>query len=373
MLGNLEQIANDLEKNFDLDRRFVVAEFRINAKVNGIEFVTSSSYAGQRAEKMFLKYRSSLTRKEADSVSFTIHLLPDKSVGDYLFGLSNVGTAAVRSQPTPVSEIKTEVLLGESFDVLEILPEGWVRVRLHGDGYIGWVSSSQVKLLTPGEFQAWGSLPKAQIKEKIVFLRSKPSERSEAVRDAVIGVRLPVGAARGAWRELLLPDGERAWGKNEWLGLVQSYSRSRSGIAEPRAVSSLSIIRTALSFLGVSYLWGGRSPKGFDCSGFVQTVFHLNGIELPRDANLQWRAGKFIGKDFKKIREGDLVFFRRHQWQGEGNGITHVGIALGEEKDIIHASGFVRISSLDPRSQRYEERLAKTFAGARRLVTTNSA
>jgi hypothetical protein len=103
------------------------------------------------------------------------------------------------------------------------------------------------------------------------------------------------------------------------------------------------IVRTAKSFLGVSYRWGGTSPsQGFDCSGFSMTVYQLNGLNLPRSSKAQWEAGTPIGRD--QLLQGDLVFFAT---SGSGE-VSHVGIYLGNN-NIIHASGWgknIRIYSL---------------------------
>jgi len=93
------------------------------------------------------------------------------------------------------------------------------------------------------------------------------------------------------------------------------------------------IIRTADSFIGVPYRWGGESvDEGFDCSGFTMTVYRLNGLELPRSSQAQWQAGVRVDKN--RLNKGDLVFFHT---AGSGK-ITHVGIYAGNGK-FIHAPG----------------------------------
>lgn len=92
----------------------------------------------------------------------------------------------------------------------------------------------------------------------------------------------------------------------------------------------------AFSYLNAPYQWGGKSPFGIDCSGFVQMVFRIGGYPLYRDAWQQANQGKPIG-EFSDARPGDLLFF-----QNEKGAINHVGIALPEDK-IIHASGRVRV------------------------------
>lgn len=100
------------------------------------------------------------------------------------------------------------------------------------------------------------------------------------------------------------------------------------------------IISTAKKYIGVPYVWGGSTPSGFDCSGFVQYVFNAHGISLPRVSKEQYSIGKKVSK--ANLKAGDLVFFNT-----EGNGVSHLGIYVGNNK-FIHASSSkgVIISSL---------------------------
>lgn len=93
------------------------------------------------------------------------------------------------------------------------------------------------------------------------------------------------------------------------------------------------IVKTAESFIGVPYLWGGNSVEtGFDCSGLTMTVYQLNGLDLPRHSGDQYEAGTPVA--FDELQPGDLVFF-----QTRGNGrISHVGIFVGDDQ-FIHAAG----------------------------------
>jgi len=115
------------------------------------------------------------------------------------------------------------------------------------------------------------------------------------------------------------------------------------------------ITQTALRYLGVPYMWGGTSFSGVDCSGFVQTVFAKNGIELPRMADEQFAIGKRIGTSF--LMPGDLVFFETYTY-----GASHVGIYLGHGR-FIHAS--LRGVVIDTLGMTY---YASRYIGARRLV-----
>jgi cell wall-associated NlpC family hydrolase len=85
------------------------------------------------------------------------------------------------------------------------------------------------------------------------------------------------------------------------------------------------LLRTAEAFLGIPYLWGGTTALGIDCSGFVQQVYRLNGVALPRDADQQ----AMLGRRVDEARAGDLFFFGAES-------VTHVALATGPN-DFIHA------------------------------------
>ncbi len=102
------------------------------------------------------------------------------------------------------------------------------------------------------------------------------------------------------------------------------------------------IIKTAKKYTGTRYRFGGTTPKGFDCSGFVQYVFKQNGITIPRTADEQYTLGKRIKKR-AELEPGDLVFFSTYE-----PGASHCGIYLGKNQFIhVSSSKGVRIDSLD--------------------------
>ncbi|MDR2353316.1 MAG: C40 family peptidase [Deltaproteobacteria bacterium] len=138
-----------------------------------------------------------------------------------------------------------------------------------------------------------------------------------------------------------------------WGALVLGGCGAKSPQAPPLA---LAVTQTAGKYLGTPYVFGGRSPKGFDCSGLVWYVFRENGIELPSNSGKQAKKGVRIS--FDELRPGDLVFFQKR------GRINHVGIYVGDGK-MIHAPGRgkkVRFASLD------SDYFRKTFAQARRVI-----
>jgi cell wall-associated NlpC family hydrolase len=112
-------------------------------------------------------------------------------------------------------------------------------------------------------------------------------------------------------------------------------------------------------FLGAPYLWGGRTPLGFDCSGFVQQTLAAVGVRVPRDAHDQYLACRRLGRS-RTPRLGDLLFFARR-----GRRMSHVGIVLGGGV-FAHARGKVGINSLDSSNPLYDKSLANTLRAAGR-------
>jgi cell wall-associated NlpC family hydrolase len=122
----------------------------------------------------------------------------------------------------------------------------------------------------------------------------------------------------------------------------------------PRAKNLISL---AKEYLGVKYQWGGETPQGWDCSGFVQWLYGQQGVQVPRTSQEQWRAGTPI--DRSQLQPGDVVFFHL-----EPTGPTHEGLYLGGGKfaHAPHTGDVTKISSLNSRYYR------QAFAGARRFA-----
>ena len=115
------------------------------------------------------------------------------------------------------------------------------------------------------------------------------------------------------------------------------------------------LVRSARSFLGVPYLWGGTSADaGFDCSGLTMTIYQLNGFDLPRTSREQFMSGNPV--DRSSLEKGDLIFFA----QQEGK-VSHVGLYAGGGQ-FIHAAGKGKKIRIDSLSQDYFRR---TYLGAR--------
>jgi cell wall-associated NlpC family hydrolase len=112
---------------------------------------------------------------------------------------------------------------------------------------------------------------------------------------------------------------------------VSALKDSNNYIAGNTSSKADKIVATAKKYIGVPYVWGGESPSGFDCSGFVQYVFKVHGISLNRTTETQYKHGSYVSKS--NLKPGDLVFFQNTYRAG----ISHVGIYVGNGQHI-HAS-----------------------------------
>lgn len=235
------------------------------------------------------------------------------------YGISGLSLIPVRKEPSEKSEMVTQVLFGEHFQIIGEMV-GWCQVRLAWDGYEGWIDS---KMITPINARTYNRFETraAAVTADIINLIPVNNEQNLML---VAGSTLPV------WRPYLK---EFSIGKEtcKATGHVL-YGK----IKNPREV----IISQALKYFNAPYLWGGRSPFGVDCSGFTQVLYKMVGIRIPRDASQQVRQG--VALSFvDEAQPGDLAFFDDE----EGN-IVHVGVIWKRNK-IIHASGKVRIDNVD--------------------------
>lgn len=218
---------------------------------------------------------------------------------EYPEGICLLSCIAMRAEPDSKSEMVNQVLFGEIFLVQE-LQNNWARVMCDYDGYEGWISPTQFSFLTDELFWA-----KYDFRVQTEYL-------------------LPFDVGGTTVQTLM--------GSN-----VSRKSRSIPVSIDPTPENIIAIAKT---YINSPYQWGGRSLFGIDCSGFTQIVYKICGIKLLRDAYQQATQG-FTVEFIDLAQTGDLVFFENEEGQ-----IIHVGIYMGENK-IIHASGKVRIDTLD--------------------------
>ncbi|KMQ62740.1 hydrolase Nlp/P60 [Chryseobacterium sp. BLS98] len=212
-------------------------------------------------------------------------------------GICNVTVAPVRADNSDRAEIVTEILFGESADILEV-NKNWTRIKMHYDGYEGWMDTKQLKPVTDEELA----------KRKVTIVTEDFSS-------------------------VLMNDGKTLLSMGSEVEFPAVASRRSHDLRE-------SIALAAKEFLNVPYLWGGKSFFAVDCSGFTQLIYKIHDIKLPRDTYQQAEVGTPL-TFVEESQPGDLAFFENPEGK-----IIHVGIMLDNQK-IIHASGKVRIDTLD--------------------------
>ena len=161
-------------------------------------------------------------------------------------------------------------------------------------------------------------------------------------------------------QKIKLPDGQ--------IGITYDLQFLRASEWKDMLPNPESIIGIAKTYMGIPYVWGGTSTKGFDCSGFTKNIFLLNGMQLPRDASQQVQCGETIDTNngFENLKQGDLLFFGKKASNDKKERITHVAIYL-DNASFIHASGEVKIQSLDPSSEIFAPERLETFIMAKRI------
>jgi cell wall-associated NlpC family hydrolase len=216
-------------------------------------------------------------------------------------------TQAIMGQPVAIEKDEGEWLWIQTWDTYH----GWTRSR--------WVGRD---ISHPSQFAVVSSPFANALKE--------PTIGAETWSIIVITTCLEVLGIEMDLVRVRLPDGRQAW-----VAAKDVEIRPAGDQLLPLGPVGGDLISTGKRFLGVPYLWGGTSPFGLDCSGFVQLVYKLNGIQLLRDAHMQAEDPRAIPVEKSDLRAGDMVFYAGGQ---DKTRITHIGMACGDGT-FIHSAG----------------------------------
>lgn len=351
-LKSLYEAVAAVEKECGLDWRFSYTKLtRPETAVFEIELSCEDVWRGVpgRLEGFSLKKAEGRSIELVSRSGLTVRLNHLAAGTDRpLWVVSSV--ADVRREGAHSAELLTQLIMGEVAYPLKV--EGdWFLVRLP-DGYQGWIRSWYVRETDAREIASYTAAARAIVEGNVGYVVSGPDERSLPVSEAVAGTRLIAARPSAGYRAVKLPGGKSGFLRSELLADAPEHM-------EPDRAR---LVQRAKRFLGIPYLWGGTTPKGFDCSGLVKRVFLMEGVPLPRDADQQALAGIPLPKEhLDGPASGDLLFF------GEGGKVGHVAISLGTGL-FIHAYGEVRINSLVPGDERHDEKFAKIFLFARSVL-----
>jgi cell wall-associated NlpC family hydrolase len=269
--------------------------------------------------------------------------------------------APLHAEPRVASGQVTQALFGHAVGVVGEAGD-WRRVRTLHDGYEGWAHVGYLHAL-PGD-PLPDDAPALAPYEARTFAEGEP-ETADAVR-ATFGDEVPalsLGAAvRAGGRTLRLPLGALVHGPQ---ALTDGEAVALDARAERFPRDGAAAAASAWRFEGTAYQWGGLTPWGADCSGFVQAVWGLHGVALPRDAWQQALVGAELGRDLGALAAGDLLFFSDR----EDRRVTHVGLMLDPSRmaHLALGRGGWSVEELADDDDPYVARLRANFLQARRV------
>ena len=248
----------------------------------------------------------------------------------------SVTRSSLRAAPSHAAEQISQLRLGDRFTAWHEADGGAWCFGAGDDGYPGW-------------FRSWHLVdgPAATPPDRVVVARQAPAhaaaEGDALLLDLSFGTRLAAaGALRAGRQGWLLPDGREAWTPVDALA---PWAPRTGGEGDGDALRA-ELLRRGERLLGLPYEWGGTSSAGLDCSGFVQLLAGSLGIALPRDADLQARAGRALDPAAPASwRPGDLLFYGGSGDSGAGARVDHVGV-LATGARLLHASGTSRLEAL---------------------------
>ena len=222
----------------------------------------------------------------------------------------------VRNEPDHRAQMVTQLLFGEHYAVTAYGEDGkWLSISNAYDKYEGWIQLEQHHEITDEYFNQ---------------IENSDYKICTDLFASILFNRHPVNILMGSILPITV---------NELFKMEEqlAFNGEAKSLGQRMGMDFLRQIATKL--LGAPYLWGGRSPLGIDCSGFVQLVFRIGGYFLPRDSTQQILHGELVhGLDQKQA--GDIAFF-----MDENDKVDHVGILLGDD-EVIHASGQVRLDTI---------------------------
>lgn len=249
----------------------------------------------------------------------------------------------IQSIPQNNSENSDEVLLGMNVKIIKKIKNNWYYIRTHYN-YEGYINGEEL-LIDDSISKRWQKCKNVVAAQGFGDVLDIPKAEGHQIANFTRGAQListNVLCSKKKFVKVELPNGKFGWVRKEFLEeLKTTYDvTDEDNLRE-------SLVRSAFSYIGTQYRWGGKSPLGIDCSGLCSMAYMLNGIIIYRDAKI--KEGFPIKRiPIDKMKKGDLLFFP-----------GHVAMYLGNYK-YIHAShnnDVVRVNSFNKNDEDYYEYL----------------
>jgi hypothetical protein len=350
--GKAQAVIDSISAHLVPDKREGLCSVRADFTKNGT-IVLKGETTSQRAGSEI----SAALRMVGFSVLDSIALLPDTLKLHEFRGLVTLSVINLRKLPAHSSELVSQAIMGTP--VLILKSEGsWILIQTPDD-YIAWTERSSVVALSTAGLNQWKRTSRVIFLDNSGWIYETPG-KNDVISDLVAGcILVKTGESKG-YAMVVLPDGREGYIENKSLADFRSINNEIIATGD-------NIVNIASKYMGLPYLWGGTSSKGVDCSGFVRSVFLMNGLILTRDASLQALHGRTVDitKGFDNLEKGDLLFFGSKG--ADGPRVTHVAISLGKSR-FIHASSRVMINSLDSTRADFSGFRKKSLLSAKRIL-----
>lgn len=245
-------------------------------------------------------------------------------------GCTTGSSLRLQAEPSTSASVVTTLDKSVAVAILDDSVDGWYKIAYNGS--TGYVSADYLNVDQDNVFTTYG-----RVNSDGVNVRSDASTDSSVLATIEEDAIVTVNGLVDGWYDVTCEYGTEGYIRSDFLDLTESSS------------SNSDIAATAKQYLGTGYVYGGASPRGFDCSGFTMYVYSQHGYSLPHSATSQWQSG--LGARVYSISElqpGDLVFFNDPS-RNAGKACSHAGIYTGDGQ-FIHSSssrsGGVIVSSL---------------------------